>query len=90
VAKLPYSVVKRLVAVADEREFGEVAAGVFSTLVADLAGDAHPAKRVEQLGVYEVWRVEIAVLGEALDQSRRGIERGDCLEDCRGVSYKHG
>jgi hypothetical protein len=47
---------------------------------------SHTAERMEQLGVHEVRRVEVAVLGEALDQARRGIERGDCLKDCRGVS----
>ncbi len=38
-------------AVADERKFGEVAAGVGGALVAYLVLEAHPAECLEQLGV---------------------------------------
>jgi hypothetical protein len=34
---------------------------------------------MEQLGVDEVRRVEVAVAGEALDQSGCGIARGECV-----------
>jgi len=39
-------------AIADERELGEVAERIGRALVAYLASDAHPAECMEQLGVY--------------------------------------
>ncbi|HEY1834955.1 MAG TPA: hypothetical protein VGG08_10990 [Solirubrobacteraceae bacterium] len=56
--------------VAGEWELGEVAAGVFRTLVADLVVHVHPAEGVVQLGVYEVRSLEVAV------SARRSIYPG--------------
>jgi hypothetical protein len=89
VAKLPDSIVEGLVAVADECELGEIAKRIFSALDADLIVHAHPPECVQQLSVYEVRPMQVAVSGEARDQSRGGVARDECLEHRRGIDYEH-
>jgi hypothetical protein len=77
------------VAVADECELSEITKGIFSALIADLIVHAHPPEGVQQLGVYEVRSVQVAIFGETLDQSRDGVARDECFEHRRGINYEH-
>jgi ParD-like antitoxin of type II ParDE toxin-antitoxin system len=89
VAQFPDSIIEWLVAIADEREFGEVAEGIGGALVAYLASDAHPAECMKQLGVYQMRGMEVAVCGEALDQTRHGVPRRERLQHGRRVNHEH-
>jgi hypothetical protein len=90
VAQLPDAVVERLVGVADEREVGEVDAGVLGALRADRAALHQPPQRVEQFGIDEVRAVEIAVFAEPFDEPSCRNTRHERLQHRGGVHDEHG
>ncbi len=75
--------------ITDQGRIREIFAGICRALLGDLASQAHAAQRMEQLDVYEMRGMEIAVVGEALDESRSGLTSRERLEDRGSVDHQH-
>ncbi len=75
--------------VARQGKVSQIAAGIRCTIRSDETVALEASQRVKELDIDEVRRVEIAVLGQALDQSPRRPSSDDRVEHRGGVDNEH-